>query len=326
MRSDRLVKVSPIGSAKADSSAADDREISNRAALERDATAGADAALRLNQSLPIRIQTFGRFSILLAGSPVYSNGKAQQKPLALLKVLTAKGGHDVSCTLLCECLWPDSDGDLGARNLTITLHRLRHLLGDTTAVLCHDGKLSLNESLCWLDAWHFERQVNDGLHMSVQARSRDWETSLRAALRLYAGHFLALEAEESWMLEPRARWKIKFERAVTALASHLETEGRFDDAVDVCLQALELGPLNEMLYRRLMNCYLKRGEISAVVRVYCECREALAKGLCSKPSDETDRLYRQAVGGDLRLERRPGMETLLSPTPNLQSVVRVSAR
>lgn len=327
MRSDRLVKVAPIGSANvAESSAADDRGMIDRAALERDTAADPDAALRVGQSLPIRIQTFGRFSIRRAGSPVYSNGKAQQRPLALLKAVAAKGGHDVSCSLLWECLWPDSDGDLGSRNLTITLHRLRHLLGDTAAVLCHDGKLSLNERLCWLDVWHFERLVNDGLHLPVQARSQDWETSLRAALRLYVGHFLALEAEESWMLEPRARWRIKFERAVTALASHLETEGRFDDGIDLCLQALELDPLNELLYRRLMNCYLKRGEISAVVRVYCECREALAKGLCSKPSDETDRLYRQAVGGDLRLERRPGMETLLSPTPNLQSVVRVSAR
>ena len=24
----------------------------------------------------------------------------------------------------CECLWPDSDGDFGGKNLTITLHRL----------------------------------------------------------------------------------------------------------------------------------------------------------------------------------------------------------
>ena len=322
MRSDRLVKVASIGSANvAESSAADDRVMIDRATI-----ADSDVALRMGLSLPIGIQTFGRFRISLAGNPVYSNGKAQQRPLALLKAVAAKGGHDVSCSLLWECLWPDSDGDLGSRNLTITLHRLRHLLGDTAAVLCHDGKLSLNEHLCWLDVWHFERLVNDGLHMPVQARSQDWETSLRAALRLYAGHFLALEAEESWMLEPRARWRIKFERAVTALASHLETEGRFDEAVDLCLQALELDSLNELLYRRLMNCYLKRGEISAVVRVYCECREALAKGLCSKPSAETDRLYRQAVGGDPRPERRPGMETLLSPTPNLQSVVRVSAR
>ena len=260
-------------------------------------------------TIPIRIQTFGRFNISLSGRPDSPNGKAQQRPLALLKALAAKGGHDVCCSLLWECLWPDSDGDLGARNLTITLHRLRQLLGDNAAVLCHDGKLSLNERLCWLDVWQFERIVNDGLHLAVQSRNKEWEASLRAALHLYSGHFLALEAEESWMLTPRARWKIKFERAVNALYSYLEIEGRMDGAVDLCLQALELDPLNELFYRRLMGCYLKRGEASAVARIYGNCRDALATGLSARPSDETDHLYRQAVGGSPGTERRPGVET-----------------
>lgn len=280
----------------------------------------------LAHSLPIRIHTFGRFNISLDGHPICSNGKAQQRPLALLKALAAKGGHDVCCGQLWECLWPDSDGDLGARNLTITLHRLRQLLGHNATVLCHDGKLSLNERLCWLDVWQFERLVNDGLHLAVPERTRDWETSLRAALDLYSGHFLGLEAEESWMLAPRARWKIKFERAVNALYSYLEIEDRMDDAEDLCLQALELDPLNELSYRRLMGCYLKRGEISAVARIYGNCRDALAKGLSARPSEETDRLYRLAVGVPPNTERRPGIETLLSPAPSLQSVVRISMR
>lgn len=276
--------------------------------------------------LPIRIYTLGYFRTVADCKPIASQGKAQQRPLSLLKLLIARGGHDTSCVHMWDCLWPDSDGDLGARNLTITLHRLRQLLGHNAAVICHDGKLSLNERLCWLDVWQFERLVNDGLHLAVQERTREWEASLRTALQLYAGHFLALEAEESWMLEPRARWKIKFERAVNALCSYLDAEGRMDDAVDLCLQALELDPLNELFYRRLMSCYLKRGEISAVARIYSNCRDALAKGLSARPSDETDRLYRQAVGGSPGTERRPGIETLLSPAPNLQSVVRISVR
>lgn len=283
-------------------------------------------AIEWGRGAPIRIYTLGCFRTVAQCRPIASQGKAQQRPLSLLKLLIARGGHNTSCMHMWECLWPDSDGDLGARNLTITLHRLRQLLGHNAAVLCHDGKLSLNERLCWLDVWQFERLVNDGLHLAVQERSRDWEASLRSALRLYSGHFLALEAEESWMLEPRARWKIKFERAVYALCSYLEIEGRLDDAVDLCLQALELDPLNELFYRRLMGCYLKRGEVSAVARIYNNCRDALAKGLSARPCDETDRLYRQAVGGSPNTERRPGVETLLTPAPGLQSLVRVSVR
>jgi DNA-binding SARP family transcriptional activator len=242
---------------------------------------------------PIRVHTLGRFSVTVDGLPMYSNRKSQQRPLALLKALIARGGHDVSCNLLWECLWPDSDGDLGARNLTITLHRLRHLLRTNAAVLHHDGKLSLNEQLCWLDVWHFERTVSDGLHLMADQKAR--EARLRAALDLYTGHFLALEAEESWMIEPRIRWKTKFERVVTALSVYLESEGRYADAVDLCLQTLALDPLNELLYRRLMNCYLKRGEFASALGTYLRCREALTKGLSAPISSETERLHLEAL-------------------------------
>lgn len=210
-----------------------------------------------------------------------------------MKALIARGGHDVSCNLLWECLWPDSDGDLGARNLTMTLHRLRHLLRTNAAVHHNDGKLSLNGQLCWLDVWQFERAVSDGLHTLAERKTS--EARLRSALDLYSGHFLALEAEESWMIEPRIRWKMKFERVVTALSAHVEQEGRFADAIDLCLQTQELDPFNELLYQRLMNCYLKRGEFASALGTYLRCREALTKGLCAPTSSETERLRLDAL-------------------------------
>ena len=144
---------------------------------------------------------------------------------------------------------------MGARNLSITLHRLRSLLQAKAAVLSDNGKLSLNEGVCWVDAWSFERFVNDGLRrLDESAIGKPSELQLRLALNLYAGHFLAREFEESWMFAPRLRLKTKFERLVAALATHLERQNRFSDAIDVCLQALERDPLNELLYRRLMGC------------------------------------------------------------------------
>ena len=247
---------------------------------------------------PIRIFTLGRFSIAIDGRPVRSNGKARHRPLGLLKALIALGGRDVASSRLCECLWPDSEGDLGARNLTITLHRLRSLLQAKAAVVADNGKLSLNEGVCWVDAWSFERFVNDGLRrLDEFAVGKPSESPLRLALNLYAGHFLARESEESWMFAPRLRLKIKFERLVTALATHYERQSRFSEAIDVCLQALERDPLNELLYRRLMGCYLKSGELAAAARIYGRCREALAKGLAMQPSMETERLYLEGVRG-----------------------------
>jgi DNA-binding SARP family transcriptional activator len=222
--------------------------------------------------------------------------------------MIARGGQAVSCVRLWESLWPDSDGDLSARNLTITLHRLRNLLGTNAAVLHHDGKLSLNPRTCWVDVWEFENLATTALRSAPSGDGKEWEAQLRAALGLYVGDFLALEAEESWMLEPRLRWKTRFERIVSALSSRLESANRFDEAVDVCQQALEIEPLNELLYRRLMNCYLVRGEIAAVVRVYSSCRDVLGKGLGTRPALETERIYRAALEASAAAVYRSGSQ------------------
>ena len=255
-------------------------------------------ATRTGIKVPIQIFTLGRFSIAIDKRAVHSKGKARHRPLGLLKALIALGGRDVASSRLCECLWPDSEGDLGARNLSITLHRLRSLLQAKAAVLSDNGKLSLNESVCWVDTWSFERFVNDGLRrLDEFSIGNTSELQLRLALNLYAGHFLLREFEESWMIAPRLRLKTKFERLVATLAAHLERQNRFSDAIDVCLPALEQDPLNELLYRRLMGCYLKKGELAEAARIYSRCREALAKGLAMQPSMETERLYLEGVRG-----------------------------
>jgi len=70
---------------------------------------------------------------------------------------------------------------------------------------------------------------------------------------------------------------------------------RFEEAIDICQRALELDPLNELLYRCLMGCYLKQGEVARALDTYVRCREALAKGLSAAVSCETARLYVQAL-------------------------------
>jgi LuxR family transcriptional regulator, maltose regulon positive regulatory protein len=255
-------------------------------------------------NLPIQIQTLGRFTVSIEDEAVRSNGKGKQRPLALLKALIALGGWEVALSQVWDCLWPDSEGDLGARNLTITVHRLRHLLRNKSALLQHDCKLTLNESVCWVDAWEFERKANTGLDLHDEKNyDGEIETRLRDALALYAGQFLVHESEESWMLARRLRLKTKFERVVSALSMQLENQERFGEAVDCCLQALERDPFNEVVYRRLMSCYFKQSETAAVVRTYRQCRDALAKGLGVPLSIETERIYLEAMRGSRHLDK-----------------------
>lgn len=80
---------------------------------------------------PVQVFTFGRFSVLADGTPLVFCRKTPKRPVALLKVILAFGGRDVSEHRLAEALWPDDDGDAAHDALAVNLHRLRRLLGDS---------------------------------------------------------------------------------------------------------------------------------------------------------------------------------------------------
>ncbi len=50
-------------------------------------------------------------------------------------------GRGIAYSRLCECLWPDSEGDLGIGNLLVTVHRLRVLLQSKAAIVSDYGRL-----------------------------------------------------------------------------------------------------------------------------------------------------------------------------------------
>jgi LuxR family transcriptional regulator, maltose regulon positive regulatory protein len=106
----------------------------------------------------IRICALGRFAIVIDDVPLRSHGKAQRRPLDLLKFLVAMGERSVASDSAVAALWPDFDGDAG-HAFESTLHRLRKLLRRDDAILHVDGRLALNPKLVWVDAWALEHQL-----------------------------------------------------------------------------------------------------------------------------------------------------------------------
>jgi ATP/maltotriose-dependent transcriptional regulator MalT/DNA-binding SARP family transcriptional activator len=248
---------------------------------------------------PIRIQTLGGFALKLDGVPVRSARKAQRKPLDLLKALVSQGGHEVSAATIAEMLWPEAEGDAASDALEVTLRRLRKLLGRDEAIKLHEGRLALDEGLCWVDARAFERahQRADALLTDggPKVTDADLESLAQRLLTLYPGHFLAGDDEKPWLLACRQRLASRIFRDLSAIGQLWENRGAPGKAEVIYRRGVELDAVSEMLYRRLMSVQSRRGDRAGALATYRRCRRMLQMTLGVEPSTETEAAHRAAL-------------------------------
>jgi DNA-binding SARP family transcriptional activator len=243
---------------------------------------------------PFRVHTLGQFRLLRNGEPLTFTGKAQRRPLELLKVLIANGGREVSEERITEALWPRIDGDSAHRSFTTTLHRLRKLLGEDRAVQLSEGKLSLDGRYVWTDTWALEQvitrieQMLRQPHDTIEADDLD---KLCVQLSgLYKGSFLGNEPEQPWSLPLRERLRHRFLRAAGE-ACRFWQAAKPGRAVEFLERSLEADNVAESLYRHLMLCYAQLGRRADAAETFERCRKILQASLDAEPSAETRALY-----------------------------------
>ncbi len=241
----------------------------------------------------VEVVTLGRFEVRLDDRPLRFTGKAQRRPLDLLRALIAFGGQEVSEARLAEALWPDAEGDAAQRALATTLHRLRRLLGDDSAVVRQEGRLGLDPRRCWVDTWAFERLLAqaDAARQRGLADQAALAESLRRteqALALYRGPFLADAPAADWAVSSRERLQARLLRHLAGLSRHWEQAGRWVEVASCCEKALDLDACAEEFARRLMRAYQRLGRPAEALAVYQRCRRALAAALGVGPSAETE--------------------------------------
>jgi adenylate cyclase len=240
---------------------------------------------------PLRIHALGRFAVEVNGQPLQFSRKVQKKPLDMLRVLVAYGRVRIEASTIIEHLWPDAEGDSGKTSFDSNLHRLRKLLDVNDVLPMSEGKLSLDQSRCWIDVVALDDVVS---RVERDANTTDGNLDqtavalMKELLQLYAGHFLDSESEEAWAVAARDRLKAKFIRAVSLIGSALEARQDWEQAAALYSRVLELDNLAEALYRRLMNCYIELGEPAEALNSYRRCRDMLSVVLGIEPSPETE--------------------------------------
>ena len=252
---------------------------------------------------PLKVHTLGRFELIMDGKPLVFGGKVQQKPLAMLKAIIALGGRDVDGESLVDALWPEAEGDHGRSSFDTTLHRLRKLLSHEKIIQFGDGKVSLDERYCRVDAWAFEKLIegaspvldfgtrNENLKNRVlQSAARNPQSAIERALALYHGHFLAGEAEP-WALSLRERLRSKYISAANRLGRYCMESGKYEKSVEVYQRGLEVDDLSEEFYQNLMMSYLNLGRKAEAATTYRRCHEILLAKLGLSPSERTKDIY-----------------------------------
>jgi len=240
---------------------------------------------------PLTIRALGRFEVARDGVPLETRGKAQKKPLELLKGLIALGAEGVDASRLAALLWPDAEGDAAKGSFDTTLWRLRKLLGRDDALVLAEGKLALDRRQCWVDVWAFERIARQA-DAPGDAPAVELVRLGQALLDAYAGHFLAADEDARWAIGLRDRLRSKLARTVLGLGERLQAAGRWTEAVALYERALELDNLAEGLYRGLMICHRELGQPAAALQAYRRCRELLSVVLGLAPSAETEAVRR----------------------------------
>jgi DNA-binding SARP family transcriptional activator len=249
----------------------------------------------------VRIYTLGRFKIVNDGKVVAFTGKQPRKPLALLKAIIAFGGLSVREERLIDALWPDAQGDSARFSLTSAIHRLRRVFGQREVVLRGDGRLSLDQKVCWIDIWEIERLLD---RIEAIPVSRDGDQVLlnetvelvRQAAELYRGPFLDGENDAPWTSTLADQVRRRLLKQLTAVGEHWQARERWHEATICYEKGLTIDPCAEDVCRRLMGAYQRLGQNADILRAYHHCRDALASGLGIKPAVETDSLLRKLVG------------------------------
>jgi len=242
----------------------------------------------------IRIRTLGRFEILISGKPIKSPGRARPKVFLFLKALIALGGKQVREELICEAVWSDAEGDIAHQLYTTTLFRSRKMLGSHEMLIHIDGRLSLNERLCWLDVWAFKAGADK---LSRLLKSTPIQTeNLKLyydQLHDYCADFREYDECFFEVTHMQHQMRLKWIRILYFLAEHWMKED-FCEYAKQCLETiLNVNKLEEKAYYMLMSFHLAQGSLAEAASIYESCKKSLKEELDVKPSPKTEALYKK---------------------------------
>lgn len=206
-----------------------------------------------------------------------------------LRYVVAAGGS-VPAEELVEQLWPESPAQVGPARLRTVLSRLRRLYGP---LLVRDGSL-----IRWADDVDVDSDRFAELARGVLADADHPDFAARAteAIRLYTGELLPLARYFDWAIAARERLRQRYLDLLDLLALRASEQGDLEAAAGHLRAALEVEPLDESRYVRLIGVLIEDGRW-AQARTMLQRAEAMIADLGLPTSPELRKLQRTLAAG-----------------------------
>jgi len=228
---------------------------------------------------PVRIYTLGGLRIEIDNEALEIGNKSPAKPLELLKVLIALGGENIKATRLADILWPDAEGDNAFESFKTTLRRLRKLLQHKNVLPLKEGRLSLNQDICWTDA-----QALLGLS-GTASKPED-------IIRLYTGSFLSDE-DTPWSMQLREQLRNIFLQSTLKQGQYFQNSDKWQQAINCYEKGLSVEKRAEAFYQQIIICYQKNNLPAEALHAYDRCKATLEQEFGILPSSKTLKLSRE---------------------------------
>lgn len=239
----------------------------------------------------MRIQLLKTFAIEIAEGERKPVRSARLQSLLAYLLLHRNAAH--SRQQLAYQLWPESEDGQARTNLRNLLHQLRRSLPDVEPLLLVDDQSIQWQADAPIAADFLELQQ---LLAQVKQNPLDKE-ALRSIVDEYDGELLP-SCYDDWIVPIRRELQAARKEAFVQLLTLLENQRAYKQAIPYARRYLDLDPLDEEGYRRLMRLQLHTDDRSGAVQTYRQCAAVLQEELGVEPGLETERLYEQVQDPD----------------------------
>ncbi len=252
----------------------------------------------------VTISCLGGFRVQRGGEAVKDSAWKGKQAKALLMLLVSEPGSKLSRDVIMEALWGPVDPDAQRTNLASLVYRVRKILdgpdggdGDRSCIALDGDHLCLDPSLVTVDAERVLAHLEKADRYRMQNDQKRSLEEYDRAFNVYQGDFLPDDLYDEWVVAARDRLRLRYFKALLDLAKFAESLGENNRALEAYSRLFNADECNEEACRWLMSHYHTTGQRGAAIRTYERCQLALRRNLEAEPEAETNRMYRNMIGG-----------------------------